>query len=397
MATLDDSIHTLSRLIEFDSVSSRSNAAVSDDVANRLESLGFAVERSHYIDADGQSKVNLVAKREPNQSGATKGGLAYFCHTDVVPAEGWTGPGGDPFQAVLQEDRLYGRGSCDMKGSLVAMLAAASQVSASDQQAPLWIVCTADEEVGFDGARHVVAHSAAYRELVDHEPMGIIGEPTGLSVVHAHKGITGIQFTSRGRAAHSSTSDGVNANESIVPILQLLLELGEVTKSDASYQDDRFDPPTLSWNFGVSDFSRAVNITPAVSKAWLSLRTMPEIDGAELVATLVTKAESLGLEIKRFEGGRPVWIEPDSACIQDLCQIAGGEPKTVCFGTDGGEFTELNKLAVWGPGHIAQAHTTDEWLSLQQLVAGTDMYAKAIRHWSCSKGGNPLPGPISPS
>ena len=70
-------------------------------------------------------------------------------------------------------------------------------------------------------------------------------------------------------------------------------------------------------------------------------------------------------------------------CINELCQIAGGEPGTVCFGTDGGEFIELKKLAVWGPGHIAQAHTTDEWLAVKQLSVGSELYAQAVHHWCC--------------
>ncbi|QDT13515.1 M20 family metallopeptidase [Planctomycetes bacterium K23_9] len=390
MAPIDESIQALCQLIGFDSVSSTSNAAISSDVAGRLESLGFTVEQTQYVDARGQTKVNLVARRDPAGSTSSRGsepegGLAYFCHTDVVPASGWTGPGGNPFDAVVQDGRIFGRGSCDMKGSLVAMLAAAARVPVARQRKPLWIVCTADEEVGFDGARHIVQHSNSFRELVQAQPMGIIGEPTGMSVVHAHKGITGVQFTSRGRAAHSSTADGINANESMVPILQLLLELGQQTKTDPRYHDDRFDPPTLSWNFGVSDGCTAVNITPETSKAWLSLRSMPDVDGEDLISQLVDKANSSGLEVKRFEGGRPVWIEADSACIQDLCQIAGGQPSTVCFGTDGGEFAELKQMAVWGPGHIAQAHTTDEWLSIDQLSKGIELYAKAITHWCVDK------------
>jgi acetylornithine deacetylase len=385
MALLDDSIDSLSRLIEFNSTSSLSNVAISDDVANRLESLGFVVETTQYTDPRGQSKVNLIARRDPEastqRSASQSGGLAYFCHTDVVPAEGWTGPGGDPYHAVLQDDRLFGRGACDMKGSLIAMLAAASRLTPSEQKRPLWIVCTADEEVGFDGARHVVNHSDAYRQLVAHQPMGIIGEPTGMKVVHAHKGITGLQFISRGRAAHSSTADGINANEAMVPILQSLLELGVRTKTDSHYQDDRFDPPTLSWNFGVSDGCAAVNITPAKSKAWLTIRTMPNINGEDLLKRLIDQATSLDLEVKRFEGGRPVWIDADAQCITALCQIAGGKPSTVCFGTDGGEFTELEQLAVWGPGHIAQAHTTDEWISVEQLSKGIELYERALWHW----------------
>ena len=85
-----------------------------------------------------------------------------------------------------------------MKGSLAAMLVAAAEVTASEQHAPLWIVCTADEEVGFAGAKHITGHSQAYRELVSDQPLGVIGEPTRLGVVHAHKGIVGMRITSRG-------------------------------------------------------------------------------------------------------------------------------------------------------------------------------------------------------
>lgn len=383
MSINNDSIETLQQLIAFASVSSTSNADISDYVLARLQSLGFSVERSEYHDDAGVTKVNLVGRRD-GDSQATDGGLAYFCHTDVVPADGWTGPGGDPFASVVQNDRIFGRGSCDMKGSLVAMLAAAEQISASDQSSPLWIVCTADEEVGFQGAQHVAKNSAAFRELVDAQPMGIIGEPTRLSVVHAHKGITGFQVTSRGLAAHSSLASGINANEAMVPMLQTLLEIGQRTKVDTDYHDHRFDPPTLSWNFGVSDGSTAVNITPQKSTAWVSLRSMPEIDGEDLIALAESKAKSLGLEFKRFAGGRPLWIDADADCVKAMCELAGGPPKTVCYGTDGGEFTELNQLVVCGPGDISQAHTTDEFLELDQLQKGIDLYAAAIRHWCCN-------------
>jgi acetylornithine deacetylase len=108
---------------------------------------------------------------------------------------------------------------------------------------------------------------------------------------------------------------------------------------------------------------------------------MPNINGEDLLKRLIDQATSLDLEVKRFEGGRPVWIDADAQCITALCQIAGGKPSTVCFGTDGGEFTELEQLAVWGPGHIAQAHTTDEWISVEQLSKGIELYERALWHW----------------
>ena len=327
--------------------------------------------------------MNLVARRDPisKTDHDAPSGLAYFCHTDVVPAIGWTGPGGDPFVGVTQDGRLYGRGSCDMKGSLAAMLAAAEQVSAGEQTAPLWIVCTADEEVGFAGAKHLVKQSQGYGQIAEAQPLAIIGEPTRLSVVHAHKGIVGFQVTSRGRAAHSSTRDGINANEAMVPMLQTLLELNQRTRSDSKYLDHRFDPPTLSWNFGVSDGGSAVNITPETSVAWVTLRPMPEINGEDLIECAAQRARSLGLEFKMLEGGAPFWVDPGATCIRDLCQLSGGDPTTVCYGTDGGEFTALQNRVVCGPGDIAQAHTTDEWIELDQLHRGAELYANAVRRW----------------
>jgi acetylornithine deacetylase len=268
-----------------------------------------------------------------------------------------------------------------MKGSLVAMMAAAAAVTANDQTAPLWIVCTADEEIGFDGAKHLVKHSPSYREIVHAQPLAIIGEPTRLSVVHAHKGIYGFQITSHGRAAHSSTSEGINANEAMVPMLQTLLELGQRSRADSQYLDSRFDPPDLSWNFGFSDGGTAINITPEKSVAWVSLRPMPTIDGADLVEAAAHCARSLGLEFKQLEGGAAVWIDPDARCVRELCELTGSQPQTVCYGTDGGEFAELENRVVLGPGDIAQAHTTDEWIELDQLQRGIDLFTLAIRRW----------------
>jgi acetylornithine deacetylase len=367
--SIQPAVDLLKSLVGFPSVSPTSNQAISDFIGGQLASLGFIVERTSYEDAQGVTKVNLVAHRASQRnSTSTKSGVAYFCHTDVVPADGWTGPGGDPFVATIADGKLYGRGTCDMKGSLVAMMSAAARVSADEQTAPLWIVCTADEEVGFHGAKYLVAHSPAFRQIVQAQPLAIIGEPTRLAVVHAH----------------SSTTEGVNANEAMVPMLQTLLELNQRTRLEAQYQDHRFDPPTLSWNFGVSDGCSAVNITPETSTAWVTLRPMPNIDGADLVATAIKRAESLGLEWEEFEGGKPFWNEPTADCIRELCELVGGSPQTVCYGTDGGEFTELKNRVVWGPGDIAQAHTTDEWLDLQQLQHGIDLYTRAIRHWCTS-------------
>ena len=114
MPSLQHSIDTLQKLVGHPSVSSTSNTAVSEMTSEALADLGFDVEKTTYLDPQGVTKMNLVARRQPAANGSTdEGGLAYFCHTDVVPADDWTGPGGDPFQSVVQGNRIYGRGSCD--------------------------------------------------------------------------------------------------------------------------------------------------------------------------------------------------------------------------------------------------------------------------------------------
>lgn len=391
-ASLQSSIDSLTQLIAFPSISSTSNVAVNQWCANQLESLGFNVTLSGYQDGNGTAKANLVAVRRPLVDRSTQNngaGLAYFCHTDVVPAEKWQGPyldeqnQADPFRARVVDQRLYGRGACDMKGSLASMLSAVARTEHADQANPLWIVCTADEEVGFGGAKHLSKHCPAYRELADAGPLSIIGEPTELKVVHAHKGIRGFRIRSVGRAGHSATHYGINANEAMVPMLAKLLEICQRTRTETQYQDDRFDPPLLSWNFGVSDHSHVINITPERSDAWCSLRTMPEVDGQVLIDEVATLADELGLSMKWINGCDPLWMDPQHPDIQMLETITQSSAHSVCYATDGGVLSDLSKRVVLGPGSIQQAHTIDEWISLEQLARGIECYEQAIRHWCC--------------
>lgn len=383
----------LESLIRFPSVSDRSNRDVSQWIADRLSERGFSIEWLEYKDNNEVEKVNVIGRRGPDADG----GLAYFGHSDVVPAVRWQGPTENrpelashqhpdeaAFLPTRTNQRIYGRGACDMKGSLASMLAAADQIPASEQRAPLTYVCTADEEIGFAGARQVAAASQTFQKLRDEQPLGIIGEPTLLQVVHAHKGIAGYRFISHGHAAHSSSRDGLNANLAMVPLLAEIHRLYELSETDPQYRNMNFDPPTLSWNFGVSDGATAVNITPAESQAWVFFRPMPGVDGEPLVRSLLAKAESLGIEIRTASGSPPVWVEPNDKAIQKMCKLTGcSEPKTVCYGTDGGQFTDLKQLLVMGPGAIAQAHTVDEWIDLSQLERGTEIYADCIRQWCC--------------
>lgn len=275
---MTDPVDYASRLVAVPSVSAQSNAAVSDVVVSIMDSIGFQIERQEFLDPQGVPKVNVIGKR-----GNGSGGVAYFGHTDVVPASTWSIREHGPFDPTVRDGRLYGRGSCDMKGSVACALAAAGRFDPTKLIEPIYIVCTADEEVGFHGARHVVEHSSFYREMVASQSRAIIGEPTEMSVVHAHKGIFGFRAIAHGKAAHSSTREGTNANLIMIPFLDEMKRIHDETRSDPRWLNDDFDPPWISWNIGINDLNCAVNITAPLSICTVYFRPMPGQNAEELV------------------------------------------------------------------------------------------------------------------
>lgn len=377
-----EAIEYLKPLMEFDSVSSRSNADISNHIESTLQTLDFETERVEYVDSNGELKVSILGRKGPHD--LSSGGMGWFGHTDVVPADDWHTDDG-PFTAIIEGDRLYGRGSCDMKGPIACMLAAAARTRHVELSQPLFITCTSDEEIGYFGAAAVVRESKFFREMVTRQTNAIIGEPTTLDVVYAHKGSVGFVATARGRAAHSSSRDGVNANLAMIPFLQVMKEMHDEANRDSSWQDERFDPPTISWNIGINDHNSAINITAAKSVCTVYFRPMPDMEFSELLNRAQAAAEQCGLEFVIRISSPPMYTPPDSPFIQEVLQLTGGKtPKTVCYGTDGAEFSELKNRVVCGPGDIAQAHTRDEWIQLEQLAAGTNLYERMIRHWCCA-------------
>jgi acetylornithine deacetylase len=370
----------LKQLIPFPSVSAVSNVDISDCMEEWLRQLGFEIERLNYLDVDGVPKSNIIGRKGP----ASGCGLAYFGHTDVVPVNSWSFPSADPWTPHLTADRLYGRGSCDMRGSLACMLAAIESLGSAPLKAPLYYIATADEEVGMPGARYVVQHSAVYREIVAAQTRSIIGEPTRLEIVHAHKGGRAIRATSIGRAAHSSTGLGENANFRLIPFLAAVAELNAEMESAPAWRDERFSPPTPSLNLVIQDTNTGLNITSARSECTVYFRPMPGQDADGMVDRLRVLAQTHGLKFELLFAGSPLFTDPANPFITELLQIAGRPAsKTVAYGTDGAVLTELQNIAVFGPGDIAQAHTDDEWIALDQLSLGTDLYRRCIERWCC--------------
>lgn len=377
---MDTAIDYASRLVALPSVSAQSNLEVSKLVEVMLRDLGFETELQQFLDPAGVTKANVVGKR-----GSGRGGLAYFAHTDVVPATTWSIGEHGPFVPTIRDNRLYGRGSCDMKGSIGCMLSAVSRLREQSFREPIYLVCTADEEVGFHGARHLVDHSSFFREMVAGQSKALVGEPTELEVVHAHKGIFGFRAISHGKAAHSSTRGGLNANLAMIPFLAEMKQLHDETLADSRWLNQDFDPPWISWNIGINDQNCAVNITVPQSDCTVYFRPSPGQNAFELVDRARAAAARCGLDFQLECDGQPLYTDPQSDYVRETLKVSGNRcSKTVSYGTDGVLFSELKQILVCGPGSIQQAHTDDEWISFDQLRRGTDLYEQLVRRWCLS-------------
>lgn len=364
-----DPIALTGELIRFNSISANSNVPVSDHLHEQLDRAGFTVERVPYHDAAGVEKVSLVGRK-----GLGDGGLALLGHSDTVPVDGWEE---DPFEAVIRDGRMYGRGSCDMKGSLACMLAAAEPFREADLKAPLYIIFTADEEVGCQGAREVLERSELFNEF--ELAYGIIGEPTLMQVVRAHKGAVAIRAKAVGRAAHSSTGVGFNANLKMIPFLAEMKAIYEELTTETQYFNDEFDPPFSDWNIGINDGGVALNMTAPQSLCTVYYRPMPGQDQQALFDRVQQAADRCEVELTIEKAGDPFITPMDSEIIQAAMSATGAhEAYTVPYGTDGLVFGEKLELVVMGPGDIKQAHTKDEWMSLDQFDHAIGVYKDMI-------------------
>ena len=156
----------VAELVSENSVSTLSNLAITQKVANWLETLSFEIEWIEYKDQAGVSKASLVAVRNPKGTYREKGGAAYLAQTDVVPVDDWYTGFSGPFEVVERAGKLYGRGTCDMKGSLCSAIKAASRIDPSEQTKPIYFVITADEEIGMEGAQQVDKRSKLWNEMI---------------------------------------------------------------------------------------------------------------------------------------------------------------------------------------------------------------------------------------
>ncbi len=359
-------------LIGYNTVSARSNVAVMDFLTETLEGVGCEVETVEYRDPAGVQKVNLIGCKGRGSAG---GGLALLGHIDTVPAIGWST---DPFKARIADGKMYGRGSCDMKGSVACMIETMSRYSATVLASPLYVVITADEEVGYLGASAVVEKSEMFKRN-GFPRYGVVGEPTELHAVYGHKGVCRFSATAHGYAAHSSTGKGDNANLKLIPFLSEMREIYQELTTNSRYFNTEFSPPFTDWNITISDGDCAANITPPLSVCHISYRPMPGDDTEVWINRARTAAENHGLEFKILINGDPVRTSPDAEIIQAALEITGESfPQTVAYGTDATVFAQYMETVVIGPGSILQAHTVDEWMALNEFGKAVSVFSRFV-------------------
>jgi acetylornithine deacetylase len=369
---MSDTEQLLSTLVGCDTTTRGSNLELISFVEALLDEHGIPHER--VASPDGV-KANLLARIGP----AVEGGVVLSAHTDCVPVTGqpWTR---DPFRLHRSGQRLYGRGATDMKGFLAVVLAALDDLVGANLRRPVFIALSYDEEIGTVGAPSLV------QRLVERHPRPaavIVGEPTEMRPVTAHKGIRSFTTTVHGRDAHSSQPQkAANAVTAASRIATFIDELAARKREEAA--DPRFDPPYTSFNVATISGGQAINIVPRRCELEWEYRPVPADDSEDLRAEVETHIHDEVLPRLRAATGegdvethaaamvRAMATESNGVAETMVRRLTGydGPDQTVAFGTDGGHFQAAGlSTVVCGPGSIDQAHQPDEFIELEQLDA----------------------------
>ena len=368
---MQSTLHYLEKLIAFPTVSRDSNLDLIGFIAEELKGLGITSTLIH--NEDGK-KANLWATIGP----ANAPGVALSGHTDVVPVEGqnWSS---NPFKLTARNGKLLGRGSADMKGFIASCLHLAHNAVKRKLHTPLHFAFSYDEEIGCIGVRRML-------DMLKTMPMRprlcIVGEPTMLQVVTAHKGKLGYRVIAHGLEAHSSLAPiGANA---IYMACDLIAEIRQLQEDIAAHgpRDGDYEVAYTTLHVGKIVGGEVMNIVPNRTSFDFEIRYLPEVDGPALFARIQTAAEKVATKFRnvfpqaRYEfvnlQSYPALNTPvDSDAVNFVRSLTGGNSTgKITFGTEGGLFQqELGIPAVvCGPGNIAVAHKPDEYVSQEQMT-----------------------------
>lgn len=377
----------LKKLVSSPSVSNldpnldRSNKSVLNHLANWLEDLNFVVDMHSVPDLN--EKYNLVARK-----GSGTGGLLLGGHTDTVACDEtlWTR---DPFDTTEIEDKFYGLGSCDMKGFFPLALEASNAFDERSLQAPLTILATADEETTMAGARHLTEVG----ELTS--SVAVIGEPTSMRPVYAHKGIFVLRIRTEGSSGHSSNPTlGVNALEGMHEVLGELIQFRNELREN--YQHTAFEVAFPTLNLGCLHAGDSANRICGRADLLVDIRIVPGMSTKVVLSELENRLMALEDRIEMpvsMEPGFPP-IDPfetakDSELVRFVTKSSGNEPMTVAFGTEAPFLQKMGvETVVFGPGSIDQAHQADEYLGKEQIEPTRRTLKELINKYCCEDRSN---------
>jgi len=354
-----------------------SNRAVIDLLANWLDDAGFRVEVTTL--PNQPDKANLLASfGEVNEDSQ---GLMFAGHTDTVPYDqhGWHH---DPFQLTERDGRLYGLGTSDMKSYFALALEAIRQFDAKQLQQPIFIIATADEESSMEGALQLVEQGCPNVRYA------VIGEPTGLKPVNAHKGIMMESIRLIGSSGHSSNPTlGVNALEAMqLVIADLLLWRDQLQRQ---YKDERFNVPVPTLNLGYIQGGDNPNRICEQCELHFDLRALPGMDLNELRKEIrdrlhtLFKHSAIRWQLSSLSQGTPaLHTSSDSEIVKAAEQYCHHHAHAVAFCTEAPYLTELGiETIILGPGDIDQAHQPDEYLSLDRISSSVELLGNLIRRF----------------
>ncbi len=373
----------IEKLIAIPTVSRDSNLELIDFVADYL--AGFGVSSSRVFDKTG-TKANLYATVGPN----VEGGVVLSGHTDVVPVDGqpWST---DPFKIDERDGKLFGRGTCDMKSFYAIALALLPEMDSLTR--PVHFALSYDEEVGCLGAPDMI------KEIAEHVPRPkavIVGEPTNMQVVTAHKGMTTVRTTVTGFEAHSSqTHRGVSAVMTAARCVEKLSAMAQERMSSPNVDSD-FEPPYTTIHVGLMSGGTAANIISRQCEFTWDIRHVPGDDpqvlveqfkdwcAREVVPDMQKISDTTGIESVIQDQVPGLRHEPETTA-EEICKRLTGNYSTgkVPYATEAGQFQDAGfPVVICGPGSIDQAHQPDEFITLAQVDAGTEFIRALIKDLS---------------
>jgi acetylornithine deacetylase len=363
----------LRSLVALDSTSTRSNLPLLDRLEHEARALGFDTRRATWVDENGVDKGNLVCRRGPD----ARGGLALVGHTDCVPFDPeWT----EALAGAERDGRLWGRGAADTNGFLAAALVAASRTAPARH--PLALLFTADEEVGCLGAKRLLAEGRV------HPRHAIVGEPTSLTPVRAHKGYCAVEVVIEGVEGHSAYPDvGASAIHALGRLWPDIEAIGEELRGET---DGAFSPPHTTWNVGVVAGGKARNIIAGECRFTYEWRPLPGQDPRRALRLLEDACErlaaraggKLSIEIAPLRTDAAAVTPAEAEIVRFLEGESGNRSTTVPFGTELPEVVGMGAEAcVFGPGDIRVAHRTGEHVEIAEVERAAAILARAIERF----------------